>query len=91
MLGNRDEMGKPEAWWEGSSDCMGGRAVRVASVDMACLYALDAASLELGRCHAYSREERTFRGRVDGLYGFSGFGGRVLAKTSCLAMSSANS
>ena len=42
MLGNRDDRGKPEVWCAGSSDCIGGRAVRVARVDMACLYALEA-------------------------------------------------
>ena len=37
MLGKKDDSGMCVEWCMGSSDCMGGRAVRVARVDMACL------------------------------------------------------
>ena len=65
----------------GSSDCIGGRAVRVARVDMACLYALEAAPLELGQCCARKQMQHTFCCRVDGLDGLRGPGGRVLERS----------
>ena len=47
---------------------------------MACLYALEAAPLELGQCCARKQMQHTFCCRVDGLDGLRGPGRRVLER-----------